>query len=359
MSNMIKQLASVIFLLIGMPAMAQTVTIGTTNFPLGEDAFPNASECLDTTGCSSGDNILVDNLDPLKRAVSPARALLGHRLDLVALDLDAPDAIRLLFPVPIVNQAGPDVYIGQVLFRGALDGLGDAQGINDVGVRIGASPTWHPFTVDEFTGDLDFVGPAYVTYQDPELKQSSYGLQDRPPPLPPLAGFWFITLDLSDFGFSEGDQVQEITIRGSTNLAGSGLDAAIVGNLNSSQAPGPGSVAVPAVTGLAQAAAEAAIVTAGLTVGTVSTASSDTVPAGSVISQTPTAGTEVAAGAAVDLVVSSGPAPLVAPDVVGLNWFAAATAIVAADLTVGPASPAFSAIQPAFRPITSTTMTRE
>jgi len=58
---------------------------------------------------------------------------------------------------------------------------------------------------------------------------------------------------------------------------------------------------------LTQAAATTAIVNAGLTLGTVSNASSTTVPAGSVISQNPVAGTLVAPGSAVALVVSSGP----------------------------------------------------
>src|SRR5262249_47079491 len=44
----------------------------------------------------------------------------------------------------------------------------------------------------------------------------------------------------------------------------------------------------------------------GLTLGTVTQASSATVPAGNVISQNPAAGTSVAAGSAVALVVSSG-----------------------------------------------------
>jgi beta-lactam-binding protein with PASTA domain len=56
-----------------------------------------------------------------------------------------------------------------------------------------------------------------------------------------------------------------------------------------------------------QAAATTALVNAGLTRGTVSNASSTTVPAGSVISQNPGAGTLVAPGSAVALVVSSGP----------------------------------------------------
>ena len=74
--------------------------------------------------------------------------------------------------------------------------------------------------------------------------------------------------------------------------------------------PPPPPVAVPNVVNLTQAAATTALGNAGLTLGTVSTASSTTVPAGSVISQTPAAGTLVAPGSAVALVVSSGPPPL-------------------------------------------------
>jgi beta-lactam-binding protein with PASTA domain len=69
------------------------------------------------------------------------------------------------------------------------------------------------------------------------------------------------------------------------------------------------SVSVPNVVGLTQAAASNAIASAGLVVGTVTNAASETVPAGSVISQNPSAGTSVASGSAVDLVVSSGPPP--------------------------------------------------
>src|SRR6185436_8191935 len=66
------------------------------------------------------------------------------------------------------------------------------------------------------------------------------------------------------------------------------------------------SVAVPNVVNLTQAAATTAITNAGLVVGTVTTASSATVPSGSVISQTPVAGTSVSTGSAVNLVVSTG-----------------------------------------------------
>jgi PASTA domain len=74
---------------------------------------------------------------------------------------------------------------------------------------------------------------------------------------------------------------------------------------------GPASqVSVPTLVGLTQAGASSAITSAGLVVGTISTQSSSTVPAGSVISQSPTAGTGVPSGGPVNLVVSSGPATI-------------------------------------------------
>jgi YVTN family beta-propeller protein len=65
-------------------------------------------------------------------------------------------------------------------------------------------------------------------------------------------------------------------------------------------------VAVPNVTGQTQAQASTAISSAGLVLGTVAHQMSSTVPSGSVISQSPDAGVNVAGGVAVNLVVSSG-----------------------------------------------------
>ena len=67
---------------------------------------------------------------------------------------------------------------------------------------------------------------------------------------------------------------------------------------------------VPDVVGMTEEDAETAIVDEELEVGDVSTSYSDTVPAGSVISQDPVWGTEVALGSAVDLVVSLGQEPV-------------------------------------------------
>lgn len=82
---------------------------------------------------------------------------------------------------------------------------------------------------------------------------------------------------------------------------------------------GPELLDVPAVTGLQQAAAEAAIVGAGLVVGDVSRALDNTIPAGIVIQQQPTACIECAlAESAVDLLISLGPPmPGRAPALIG------------------------------------------
>jgi len=73
---------------------------------------------------------------------------------------------------------------------------------------------------------------------------------------------------------------------------------------------GPVQVMVPNVVGVTQAAATTLITTPGLVVGSVTTQPSSTVPSGSVISQSPAAGTNVAIGGPVNIVVSNGPATI-------------------------------------------------
>jgi beta-lactam-binding protein with PASTA domain len=113
---------------------------------------------------------------------------------------------------------------------------------------------------------------------------------------------------------------------------------------------GPESIDVGTYTDLTQAAAEAAIVTDGLSVGIVTTASSDTVPAGDVISQNPTSCASCAApGDSVDLVVSSGLILVLidVPDVVGMSQADAEANIVVANLTVGSVTTATNDSVPA------------
>jgi serine/threonine-protein kinase len=85
---------------------------------------------------------------------------------------------------------------------------------------------------------------------------------------------------------------------GTTVVAGSAISLVV----------STGPVAVPNVVNMTEAAATTAISFAGLAVGTINRESSASVPSGSVIRQNPAAGTNVAAGSAVALVISTGPA---------------------------------------------------
>jgi RHS repeat-associated protein len=94
-------------------------------------------------------------------------------------------------------------------------------------------------------------------------------------------------------------------------------------------------VAVPDVVGMTRTAAQAAIIAAKLAAGTESTVPNGTVPKDSVISQNPLAGTSVAEGTSVSLVVSLGSGLVTMPSVVGMIRSAAELAINTAGLTVG------------------------
>jgi hypothetical protein len=99
-----------------------------------------------------------------------------------------------------------------------------------------------------------------------------------------------------------GSVISQNPVAGTSVAAGSAVALVV--------STGPAGVSVPNVVGLTQAAATTAIVNAGLVVGTITQQASATVPAGSVISQNPVAGTSVAAGSGVNLVVSTGLVPV-------------------------------------------------
>ena len=124
-----------------------------------------------------------------------------------------------------------------------------------------------------------------------------------------------------------GAVISESPVAGTPVAAGSAVNLVV--------STGPAQVNVPNVVNLTQAAATAGLTNAGLVVGTVTTAPSGTVAAGSVISESPVAGTPVAAGSAVNLVVSTGPAQVNVPNVVNLTQAAATTALTNAGLVVG------------------------
>src|SRR5207249_3265045 len=98
-------------------------------------------------------------------------------------------------------------------------------------------------------------------------------------------------------------------------------------------APGADVRVVPNVVGMTQAAATTAITGAGLTVGAVTTAFSDTMPAGRVISSTPAAGSVELPGAPVALVISRGPNDVTPPTVSIASPAAGATVSGTVDVT--------------------------
>ncbi len=98
--------------------------------------------------------------------------------------------------------------------------------------------------------------------------------------------------------------------------------------------PPPMLMPVPNVVGMAQSAATAAIVAAGFTLGPIAQATSDTAPAGDVISQDPVAGVNVPMMTAIGVTLSTGPAvqTVTVPNVIGLTCNAATNALTAVGL---------------------------
>ncbi|MGC8739496.1 MAG: C1 family peptidase [Candidatus Hydrogenedens sp.] len=94
-------------------------------------------------------------------------------------------------------------------------------------------------------------------------------------------------------------------------------------------------VTVPNVVGKILQEAVSTITSSGLTQGQTSELCSNSVPDGSVISQSPQAGTSVPYGTQVNLVVSSGHCPVIVPNVSGLNYTEAENQITSIGLTIG------------------------
>ena len=127
---------------------------------------------------------------------------------------------------------------------------------------------------------------------------------------------------VKDYAYSadvaQGNVIEQSPNAGS--LAKSGDNVKIVISRGKEQAEAT-SVAVPGVTGLTEDAARSAIQNVGLAVGNVSSAYSDSVASGQIISQSPVVDTAVDAGTAVDFVVSMGaePAQEVTPTTYKIN----------------------------------------
>jgi beta-lactam-binding protein with PASTA domain len=150
---------------------------------------------------------------------------------------------------------------------------------------------------------------------------------------------------LSNLGLSvsvtseNSDSAAAGTVISQTPAGGTKVDEGATVTLKVSLGPAVTQVTAPDVVGRTQAEAEAALTGLGLTV-SVTTEHSDSVAAGTVLSQAPAAGTKVDEGTAVAIKVSLGPAPapapvkVTAPDVVGRTQAEAETALTGLGLTV-------------------------
>lgn len=127
---------------------------------------------------------------------------------------------------------------------------------------------------------------------------------------------------VKDYAYSadvaQGNVIEQSPNAGSLAKAGDNVKIVISRGKEQAEAT---SVAVPGVTGLTEDAARSAIQNVGLAVGNVSSAYSDSVASGQIISQSPVVDTAVDAGTAVDFVVSMGaePAQEVTPTTYKIN----------------------------------------
>ena len=129
----------------------------------------------------------------------------------------------------------------------------------------------------------------------------------------------------------KGDVVSTSPAGGTSASQGSTVDVTVSG--------GAQQVAVPPLVNYSQAVAGETLATLGLKLGSQTSESSPTVPAGEVTRTSPPAGTEVPLGTAITLYVSTGPPQVTVPDVTGDSRAAAKAAIKAAGL-----APSFSVV---------------
>jgi beta-lactam-binding protein with PASTA domain len=90
---------------------------------------------------------------------------------------------------------------------------------------------------------------------------------------------------------------------------------------------GPAPISVPDVVGQSRAAAEASLTNAKLAVGTITQKQTSEPSPGTVLEQSPTAGSSLAAGEKVDLTVAQAPKEVAVPNVVGAAKAAASSAL--------------------------------
>ncbi len=232
----------------------------------------------------------------------PCQVMLVNNVDTVAVKVDASgdlfyDNLTTAQIAAVTRSLPPSVGF-------ALTNVGSTSGPQPVSVQNIGNQT--------LTGSSSFnLGAAFsvVSTCGPTLSllpgavcSESFGF------LPQTTGYLTGSASFSDntMNLSPAVSLQTISLSGIGGLNGQAVTAA-----------------VPNVVGLTLPAAGASLVGAGLVTGSVSTASSSIVPAGSVIASNPAAGTQVNLGSQVKLLISSGAGQPAVPNPLSLlnNYF--------------------------------------
>ncbi|MCH7959413.1 MAG: PASTA domain-containing protein [Candidatus Hydrogenedentes bacterium] len=296
---------------------------------------------------------LIENPDPSReddsRPVSGV-TVNGTRVNFSVQDIITDNGIRI-----------PDVSVSPKVFRTAFilvvpDGeLSGGTTASDVAKMDGFRLTWEEWFSRESDdlGSVDTrltipvtIPPNFFRITNKAATQSLSGtvVQDAPPP-------WIRGVTPLGLYSIAGGEFLSVAIQVDPTLAPGGISTTPI-RVNSSDPTlpefdviveliNPPPTVVPDVVGLGQTVAATQIASALLTIGRATTAFSDTVFAGLVISQEPVGGASVPEGTPIDLVVSLGPPLVQVPNVIAFSQVAAQSALLISGLTVGTVSTAF------------------
>lgn len=183
--------------LLGAPPASRA--IGETTLALGDHAFAYRAECVAASGCPL--DIGFNGGPPLFPFLGTTGGLtFEYTLGSIVADMNDEHDWRLDYPVPIVNEPGPDLYLAQAEFVGEL-GLFDTEGIQDFSLHFDNAPGWHTVPATQFVEDQAF-GPHTVYWTDGgPLESDAYYL-------------WYAVIDLTDYGYAPGESLTGLNVRG-------------------------------------------------------------------------------------------------------------------------------------------------
>ncbi len=138
-----------------------------------------------------------------------------------------------------------------------------------------------------------------------------------------------LVIPVEDAEAPEGEVLAQRPVAGQLLAEGSVVEIEV--------ATAPGVVVVPNVVGASLEEARSVLEDAKLIV-RILEAASNSVPAGSVIAQSPSAGVELKPGSTVEITVSTGQEQGAVPNLVGMDLTNAENTLIAADMTLGPVS---------------------